>query len=195
MFFLLLLLSTTCLYIDTLSQRCFFRAIMAIDCSFLYVRGSTAPPAAGGERSLQRRSPRSVLRSSADWRDVTPEQDAFLQQHTIQTEHRRKKTWTRRGKLEWFVVQARVWAFSVLSKLSLRLNSGASTPGRAAVPGWCFHPEELHSGFCLRHANKLACLISFGCFAKSRAGSADAVLGVYNSNIRRDSKSTTTPGH
>ena len=41
----------------------------------------------------------SVRRSSADWRDVTPEQDALLQQHTIQTEHRRKKSWTRRGKL------------------------------------------------------------------------------------------------
>lgn len=85
--------------------------------------------------------------------------------------------------------------FSVLSKLSLRLNSGASTSGRAAVPGWCFHPEELHSGFCLRHANKLACLFSFGCFAKSRAGSADAAFGVYEFNIRRDSKSTRTPDH
>lgn len=41
----------------------------------------------------------SVRRSCADWRDVTPEQDALLQQHTIQTEHRRKKSWTRRGKL------------------------------------------------------------------------------------------------
>lgn len=65
---------------------------------------ATPPLAAGGELRLQQRSLRSVLRSSADWRDVTPEQDAFLQQHTIQTEHRRKKTWNRRGKIVWFVV-------------------------------------------------------------------------------------------
>ena len=30
---------------------------------------------------------------------MTPEQDGFLQQHTIQIKHTRKKNWTRRGKL------------------------------------------------------------------------------------------------
>lgn len=109
----------------------------------------------------------------------------LLQQHTIQTEHRRKKTWTRRGKLVWFVFSARVWAIYFM-KTILCLNSGASTSVRAAVPGWCFHPEELHSGFCLRHANKLACLISFCCLAMSRTGSAETVFSVCEVNIRED---------
>lgn len=60
-----------------------------------------APPVVGrgAEPAAGTRSVESVRRSCADWRDVTQEQDALLQQHTIQTEHRRKKSWTRRGKL------------------------------------------------------------------------------------------------
>lgn len=50
----------------------------------------------------------------------------------------------------------------------------------------CFQPEQLHSGFCLRHANKLACLISSGCSLKSRKGPAELPFGVYEVSRRGD---------
>lgn len=39
----------------------------------------------------------SVRRSCADWRDVTPEQDALLQQHTIQTRAQKKEKLDQEG--------------------------------------------------------------------------------------------------
>ncbi|CAG6021319.1 unnamed protein product, partial [Menidia menidia] len=51
--------------------------------------------------TLQPRSScaQSVRRSSADWRDVTPEQDALLHQHTIQPERRKKVKLDQEGLL------------------------------------------------------------------------------------------------
>lgn len=39
----------------------------------------------------------SVRRSCVDWRDVTPEQDALLQQHTIQTRAQKKEKLDQEG--------------------------------------------------------------------------------------------------
>ena len=52
------------------------------------------------------------------------------------------------------------------------------TSGSAAAPGWCLHPLELHTGFCLGHASELARLVSIGWLAKGSAGLVETKLNV-----------------